>query len=89
MTTKEYDFLKAKNVCERWLNHINQQRETTETLQKAASLARSGDREEAMKLKSKVDSQPKIFDGANLLSVIDEIQFALEFTDKFLNGKDR
>lgn len=66
------------DVCKRWLKHIEQQKQDTATLQKAASLARKGDRDEALRLKEQVDNQPRVFDGANFEDVMPTILSALE-----------
>lgn len=84
--TDKPDFKEAMKVCERWLKHINQQKENTITLQKAAALARKGDKVGAMRLKSQVYSQSRIFDGANFLDVMPQIQLALRLADRIQNG---
>lgn len=83
----KHDFNAAFDVCEKWLKHIDQQREKTITLQKAAAIARKGDREGARRLKNQVDIQPRIFDGANFLDVIPQIKIALKIADKLQSGE--
>ena len=61
MTTDE-----AIAVCEQWFAHLERQREHTLILQRAAALARSGDQVGALRLKSQVDSAPRVFDGGYL-----------------------
>lgn len=60
----------AIETCERWFSYLERQRKDTETLQRAASLARKGQVQEARRLKSQVDSQPHVFDGASLYPAV-------------------
>lgn len=57
---------KAIEVCEQWFAYNERQKQNTITLQKAATYARRGDRKEALRLKSSIDNQPKVYDGARL-----------------------
>ena len=56
----------AIEICERWFRHIERTKERTVKLQEAARLSRQGERKEAMRIKSEVDSAPVVFDGAAL-----------------------
>lgn len=56
----------AINICERWFRYLDGQREKTLTLQRAASLARAGQVDEARRITNQVDRQPRVFDGATL-----------------------
>jgi len=60
----------AISICENWFSYLKQQEQDTITLQRAAALARKGDREGANRLKSSVDNQPRIYDGATLLPAV-------------------
>lgn len=80
------DVEKVKGVCQRLLNYIERQKQNTITLQKAASLARKGDRQGAMRLKSQVDNQPKVFDGASFEDVMPTTQRALEIAELVAGG---
>jgi len=72
------DYKKALEVCQRWLENIEQQKKNTIALQKAARLAIQGKRHEAMEIKRNIDSQPRVFDGANFEQVMPDILSALE-----------
>jgi len=56
----------AIDICNRWFRHLENQREKTLTLQRAARLAKSGAMQEARRIKNQVDRQPRVFDGATL-----------------------
>ena len=87
MTGNKHDFEGALNVCDRWLAHIEQQKQNTITLQKASSLARQGDTEGARRMRSSVDSAPRVFDGANFMDVMPQIQFALRLAARLQSGE--
>ena len=82
-----HDYKEALDVCQRWLNFIKRQKQNTITLQKASSLARQGRRDEALRLKSSVDNQPRIFDGANFEPVMPAIQSALRIAERLQSGE--
>jgi hypothetical protein len=67
---KDLSLNDAKSICHEWFAYIKRQEENTVTLQKAAALARAGNRKEAMRLKNQVDTQPKIYDGARLMPAV-------------------
>jgi dihydrodipicolinate synthase/N-acetylneuraminate lyase len=83
----EHDFKEALETCDRWLGHIEQQKQNSVTLQKAAALARKGDMAEARRLKNQVDTTPRIFDGANFIDVMPQIQFALRLAERMQSGE--
>ena len=61
---------RAIEFCEQWFAYLERQKQDSITLQKAATLARSGDREGARRLKSQVDSAPRVFDGSRLYPAV-------------------
>ncbi len=56
-----------------WLKHIEHQKWKAETLQKAAALARKGDKMGAMKLKGTVDRAPRVHDAGALLPALTKL----------------
>lgn len=68
----------AVEIANNWFAYLERQKQNTDVLQKAASLARKGDKEGAMKLKKQVDTQPKIYDGATLLPAVKKFVEAAE-----------
>ena len=74
--------LEAIEICERWFRHLENQRQKSLVLQKAAALARQGNQAEARRLKNSVDRQPKVFDGATLEPAVRHLCKALSPTDE-------
>ena len=79
--------------AEKWFNYLERQKQNTVTLQKAAALARQGDKEGALKLKSQVDNQPRVYDGANLepsvralIKIAKDFQTIIEAREKAAKG---
>ena len=62
-----------RQVIQSWFDHHERQKWKAEQLQIAAKLAREGKREEALKIKSSVDSSPVVFDGATLRPAVEAI----------------
>ena len=56
----------AKGVAEGWFAYLDRQRERSRRMQEAAKMARDGQQEEAQRIVRKLDSQPRVYDGANL-----------------------
>ena len=62
------DTKRAITICEQWFAYLDKQREHSETLAKAATLAREGFQIEAKNILRKVDNEKRlvVFDGAYL-----------------------
>jgi len=88
MTSKLAEIEEALEVCNRWLKHIEQQEQNTIKMQKAAALARNGDKIGALRLKSEVDNQPRVFDGANFLDVMPVIISTLTHIKALISSVD-
>lgn len=54
--------------CERWLAHLEHQRQKTKRIQELAVMARQGpeQQKEAQRKLRQIDRQPHVYDGANL-----------------------
>ena len=77
-------YAEAIKICEQWFAYIERQKQNTEKLQKAASLARKGDKEGAKRLKNEVDNQPKIYDGETLLPAVKHLLQAQSEKDRVM-----
>jgi len=69
-------------VAKAWLRHLDRQKARSEFLAKAAALARAGDTVEARRMKSRVDSAPRVYDGARMEPVMRKFV-------KWMDGKKR
>ena len=69
-------------VAKGWLRYLDRQKAQSEFLAKAAALARAGDTVEARRMKSKVDSAPRVYDGARMEPVMRKFV-------KWVEGKKR
>lgn len=58
--------------CERWLRHLDRQRDKMVKLQELARLAKTNP-EEARRQKRQLDSQPRVYDGANLQVAVERL----------------
>lgn len=56
----------AIEICNRWFAHNDRQRWKAERMLEAARLAKQGDRNGALRIRSEVDSSPVVFDGERL-----------------------
>lgn len=63
----------AIEICERWFKHLDGQRGKTETLLRAASLARQGKQAEADEILRQTDRKPVVFDGATLRPAVEHL----------------
>lgn len=61
MTTTE-----AIAICESWFHYIERQRQRSVRMQQLATLARSGQQEEAQKQMRQLDRDVTVYDGARL-----------------------
>lgn len=68
----------AKAEANRWLDHLTWTRFRARTVQRAARLAREGDRCGAKRLLDTVDSSPRVYDGSRLEEAVRVILEALE-----------
>lgn len=60
------DTPEAIDICERWFDHIEQQRLRSIEMQKLATMARNGQGDEARRRMAQIDRTPRVYDGATL-----------------------
>jgi len=56
----------ALDICRAWFRHLEESKSRTDALQHAAELARQGRHDEALEIKRRIDSTPRVFDAAHL-----------------------
>lgn len=56
----------AIEVCEAWFAHNEADRARAVEMQRLASMARSGQGDEARRLMAQIDRSPRVFDGSRL-----------------------
>jgi len=67
----------AIKCCKAHIKHTERMKSDTKILAQAASMARSGNKIQARRLKSQVDAQPRMGSGANFTDNMDAILAAL------------
>lgn len=53
-------------ICEAWFAHNEAERARSVEMQRLATMARSGQGDEARRLMAQIDRSPRVFDGARL-----------------------
>lgn len=56
----------AIEICEKWLDHIEAQKQRATEVQKVAAMARTGQQEEAQRRLRQIDNSVTVYDGARM-----------------------
>ena len=59
--------------CDRWLAHLDRQRERTVEMQRAARIARKGDIAQAQEIERRIDRSVQVYDAAKLAQAVHKL----------------